>query len=100
MVVQKHNAAVMADGNIKLFFGNRVRQLRKDRGWSQEEFAFRVGLDRSYIGGVERGERNISLENIDLIAATLQVPPSELFIGWSRDVNSSRRKQPFKRESR
>ncbi len=63
-------------------FGNRVRQLRKNRGWSQEEFAHRVGLDRSYMGGVERGERNVSLENICLIATALDVPPAQLFQGW------------------
>jgi transcriptional regulator with XRE-family HTH domain len=59
-----------------------VRQLRKNRGWSQEDFAHRVGLDRSYMGGVERGERNVSLENICLIAKALGVPAAELFQGW------------------
>ncbi len=42
----------MDDFDPKVMFGNRVRQLRKNRGWSQEEFAHRVGLDRSYMGGV------------------------------------------------
>ena len=69
--------------SVKLLFGNRVRELRKARGWSQEEFALHVGLDRSYVGGVERGERNISLENICLIAETLQFPPAKLFEGWN-----------------
>ncbi|MDR3617974.1 MAG: helix-turn-helix transcriptional regulator [Paludisphaera borealis] len=68
--------------DVKLLFGNRVRELRKSRGWSQEEFAHRVGLDRSYVGGVERGERNVSLENICLIAQALGLPTSELFIAW------------------
>ena len=68
--------------DVKALFGNRVRQLRKSRGWSQEDFAHRVGLDRSYMGGVERGERNVSLENICLIAKALGVPPAELFQGW------------------
>ena len=72
----------MADADVKTLFGNRVRQLRKDRGWSQEEFAHKVGIDRSYMGGVERGERNVSLENICLIAKALDVPPAELFRGW------------------
>jgi transcriptional regulator with XRE-family HTH domain len=70
--------------DVKRLFGNRVRELRKARGWSQEEFALHVDLDRSYVGGVERGERNISLENICLIAATLQVDPSKLFEGWKQ----------------
>lgn len=72
----------MKDADVKSLFGNRVRQLRKDKGWSQEEFAHHVGLDRSYMGGVERGERNLSLENICLIARALGVPPAELFQGW------------------
>lgn len=72
----------MDDSNAKVLFGKRVRQLRKTRGWSQEEFAHRVGLDRSYMGGVERGERNVSLENICLIARALGVPPAALFESW------------------
>ena len=72
----------MDDSGVKALFGNRVRQLRKSRGWSQEEFAHRVGLDRSYMGGVERGERNVSLENICLIAKALAVSPAKLFQGW------------------
>lgn len=72
----------MGDLDVKSRFGNRVRQLRKSRGWSQEDFAHHVGLDRSYMGGVERGERNVSLENIHLIAKALDVPIAELFHGW------------------
>ena len=90
----------MSDSNIKTFFGNRVRQLRKDRGWSQEDFAFRVGLDRSYIGGVERGERNISLENIELVAAALQVSLAELFKGRPQDSSATRRRLSLKKENR
>jgi transcriptional regulator with XRE-family HTH domain len=72
----------MTEPDVKPLFGHRVRQLRKLRGWSQEEFAHQVGLDRSYMGGVERGERNISLENICLIAKALGVPPANLFECW------------------
>ncbi len=72
----------MALSLVKTQFGERVRQLRKDRGWSQEDFAHRTGLDRSYMGGVERGERNVSLENICLIATALGVSPATLFEGW------------------
>ena len=68
--------------DVKPLFGERVRQLRKARGWSQEEFAHQAGLDRSYVGGVERGERNISLENICLLAAGLGINPGELFDCW------------------
>lgn len=68
----------MADGDVKVLFGRRVRQLRVERGVSQEAFAHQVKIDRSYYGSIERGERNVSLENICLIAAGLGVPPSEL----------------------
>lgn len=79
----------MDDTDVKELFGNRVRQLRKSRGWSQENFAHRVGLDRSYMGGVERGERNVSLENICLIAKALAVPAADLFLGWDASTESN-----------
>ena len=60
-------------------FGARMRALRNQRGLSQEELAFFCNLDRTYIGSVERGERNISLVNIHTIAAALGVSPRELF---------------------
>jgi transcriptional regulator with XRE-family HTH domain len=72
----------MPQADPKLLFGHRVRQLRKERGWSQEEFAHKAGIDRSYMGGIERGERNVSLENICLIAAGLGVSPAALFSNW------------------
>jgi transcriptional regulator with XRE-family HTH domain len=59
-------------------FGARLRQLRKGRGFSQEALALACDLDRSYIGGVERGERNISLVNIHKIADALGVSAREL----------------------
>jgi len=52
--------------------------LRKDRGWSQEQLALQSGLARSYLGGVERGQRNIALENIVRLAKTLELRPSDL----------------------
>ena len=61
-------------------FGARMRALRNQRGLSQEELAFFCNLDRTYIGSVERGERNISLVNIHTIAAALGVSPREFFI--------------------
>ena len=59
-------------------FGNRIRTLRKEKGLSQEELAYVSDLDRTYIGGVERGERNIALINICKIAKALKVHPSSL----------------------
>jgi len=60
-------------------FGKAVRKQRKKLGVSQEEFADLCGLDRSYIGGVERGERNVSLMNIEKIGNGLRVSLGQLF---------------------
>ena len=60
-------------------FGERIRALRNERGYSQESLALECGLDRTYIGGVERGERNISLVNIYKIARALKVSPKDFF---------------------
>lgn len=64
---------------IKKRFGSRVRKLRRSHGLSQEALALACGLDRTYVGSVERGERNISLINIHLIASALKSPVRELF---------------------
>lgn len=66
---------------IQKRFGLRLRELRQIKGLSQEGLALACGLDRTYIGSVERGERNISLVNIHLIALALRVPVKELFNG-------------------
>jgi transcriptional regulator with XRE-family HTH domain len=63
---------------IKRGFGERLRSVRKARGLSQEALALACELDRTYVGGVERGERNISLINIHKIARALGVAPKEL----------------------
>jgi transcriptional regulator with XRE-family HTH domain len=62
-------------------FGQRVRDLRSAKGWSQEGFAHEVGLDRTYVGGIERGERNVALRNVERLAKTLGVSLSELMRG-------------------
>lgn len=59
-------------------FGLRVVYLRKKLGWSQEKLALESGLARSYLGGVERGQRNIALVNICRLAEALSVEPAEL----------------------
>jgi transcriptional regulator with XRE-family HTH domain len=66
-------------GGIEKRFGERVRELRKACGLSQEELAHRAGVHRTYLGGIERGERNPSLRNISAIAEALQVTLSDLF---------------------
>jgi transcriptional regulator with XRE-family HTH domain len=59
--------------------GQAVRNLRTDAGYSQESFADACKVHRTYIGSVERGETNISLDNIERIAKTLKIPVSRLF---------------------
>jgi transcriptional regulator with XRE-family HTH domain len=63
-------------------FGQRVRELRRAQGLSQEAFADRCGLDRTYISGIERGNRNVALRNVALIAKALCVSISELTKGF------------------
>lgn len=66
----------MTDVLIK--FGERVRDLRKERGLSQEQLAFKADLHRTYIGMIERAEKNITLVNIEKIATAFDIPVSKL----------------------
>lgn len=68
----------MKDNDINVLFGKRVRQLREQKGISQEQLGFDAGLHRTYIGQIERAEKNISLKNIEKIAKRLDVNVSEL----------------------
>jgi len=63
---------------ILLKFGNKVRERRLKLGLSQEELAFRAGVHRTYIGMIERAEKNITLENIEKIAKALKVSLDDL----------------------
>jgi transcriptional regulator with XRE-family HTH domain len=72
----------MADkADITARFGRRVRELRTRLGLSQEAFADRCRLDRTYISGIERGKRNLSLRNIEVIAKALGISISDLTAG-------------------
>ena len=59
-------------------FGEALRELRKERGISQEGLALISGLNRGYYGGIERGERNVALANIYKLAGALDLPPSAI----------------------
>jgi len=78
-MIQWRSMKETAEEQIKKKFGNRLRELRQGKGLSQEALAFACGLDRTYIGGIERGERNPSLVNIYKIAEALGVSVKELF---------------------
>ena len=67
--------------DIRVRFGKALRKKRNKLGVSQEAFADMCELDRSYIGGIERGERNVALVNIEKLAKTLRISISELFKG-------------------
>lgn len=72
---------VAEDSQVLREFGSRVRDRRREKGLSQEGVAERSGLHRTYIGSVERGERNISLANILVLAEALEVDAGELVTG-------------------
>ncbi len=69
----------MPKASVKTTFGTALRTLREDRGYSQEALAERAGLHRNYVGGVERGERNVALENIVKLTQALSVLTKDLF---------------------
>lgn len=64
--------------NPKEILGHNVRRIRNEAGLSQEELGYRAKLHRTYISSIERGERNVSVENIFAIADALKVPPGDL----------------------
>ena len=69
----------MTKKKILIAFGDRVRKLRKEKGISQEELSFEADLHRTYIGMIERAEKNITLINIEKIAKALDVDIKKLF---------------------
>lgn len=66
---------------IKQKLGARIRELRQQIGLSQEKFALKIGMDRTYFASVENGKRNISIVNIEKIAQGLNITLSDLFKG-------------------
>jgi transcriptional regulator with XRE-family HTH domain len=64
--------------DIRLTLGQRIRHLRKSRKWSQEDLGEKAGLHPTYIGGIERGERNVSIVNLARLSEAFQVSLAEL----------------------
>lgn len=67
------------ENSILIQFGNKVKEIRKQKGLSQEQLSFKANLHRTYIGMIERAEKNITLINIQKIAEALEVEIKELF---------------------
>ncbi|MDR0985396.1 MAG: helix-turn-helix transcriptional regulator [Mycoplasmataceae bacterium] len=65
--------------DIKKWFGNRVRELRKKKNWSQEDFSFEIDMARCYVAIIEAGKQNIALTNVQKICNGLNVSISEFF---------------------
>ena len=80
---------------LQVILGKRVREFRLKAGFSQESFADHCGLHRTYMGGVERGERNLTIESVMMIATGLGISMSELLAGIeAQAVPSKRRSKP------
>lgn len=73
-----------SEKNAQIAFGRAMRKFREAVGISQEKLALICGIHRTYIGGVERGERNISIQNMARIANALQIPLSKLMLEMER----------------
>jgi transcriptional regulator with XRE-family HTH domain len=69
------------EGDLQRAVGRSLRQYRQERGLSQEAFADLVGVHRTYMGGLERGERNLTLRSLERIAALIEIDPLELLQG-------------------
>lgn len=65
-------------------FGRNLRTIRKSKGFSQERLAHEAGIDRSYVGKIERGEVNVTIEKLYLLAECLRCHPSELLLDQPR----------------
>ena len=69
------------EGDLQRTVGRNLRRYRQERGLSQEAFADLVGVHRTYMGGLARGERNLTLRSVERIAAVIEVDPLELMRG-------------------
>ncbi len=81
-VVRRLRAPTPTERANRLAFGTRIRDLRLERGLSQERLAEAADLHRNHLGTVERGEQNPTLDSIMALATALDVPPAALFEGW------------------
>lgn len=80
----------MSNKDLLIFFGNKVREYRLEKGYSQEELAFKANLHRTYIGMIERAEKNITLLNVQKIADALEIEISTLLNGIQSNFRKSK----------
>jgi len=66
------------EGELQRVLGRNLRRYRESRGLSQEDFADTLGLHRTYVGGLERGERNLTLKSVERLSESISVNPLEL----------------------
>ena len=78
----------MAD--LKVVLGKRIRELRSKNGFSQESFADHCGLHRTYMGGIERGEHNLTMETLMTVSSGLALTMSDLLAGIEKQVEPSK----------
>jgi transcriptional regulator with XRE-family HTH domain len=76
------------EGELQRIMGRNLRAHREAQGISQEAFGTVLGFHRTYVGGLERGERNLTLKNVERIAAILDVAPLELLVAHDGGVVS------------
>ena len=72
--------------NLQEVLGSRIRDLRLKKGFSQESFADHCGLHRTYMGGIERGERNLTIETVFTVARGLDLTISDLLTGIEKQI--------------
>lgn len=80
------------EGDLQRVLGQNLRAYREARGLSQEAFADHVGVHRTYMGGIERGERNLTLRSVERIAAWLGVSPLDLLTAPATRTTRRRRR--------
>ena len=85
-MLAKSSARSRRHAAVQKLFGDRVRARRRAVGWTQQMLADRSGLDRSFVSGIERGVRNVSLVSVVELAVALQVEPSDLLTGLTQAI--------------
>jgi transcriptional regulator with XRE-family HTH domain len=81
---------LFVEGDLQRDFGENLRRYRQQRGLSQEAFAQVLGVHRTYMGGIERGERNLTLRSVERIADQLRMKPLDLLRHTRRSKSRSR----------